>query len=72
MRHMEPKRAKCEFVCQFVCLFVCEFMVHRAACAAKKDRKANWYKTGNNEIEYKSILFVPVTKGSKQRSENSM
>jgi hypothetical protein len=35
----------------------------------KKDRKVNWYKTGNNDIEYKSILFVPVTKGSKLAKE---
>jgi hypothetical protein len=32
---------------------------------SKKDRKVNWYKTGNKDIEYKYILFVPVTKGSK-------
>ena len=31
----------------------------------KKERKVNWYKAGNKEIEYKSILFVPVTKGGK-------
>ena len=35
----------------------------------KKDKKANWYKTGSNGIEYKSILFVPVTKGGKLAKE---
>ena len=25
----------------------------------------NWYRTGNTEVEYKSILFIPVTKGAK-------
>jgi hypothetical protein len=29
----------------------------------KKERKVNWYKTG--EKKYKSILFAPVTKGGK-------
>ena len=33
----------------------------------KKDRKVNWYKTG--KIEYKSILFVPVTKGGQLAKE---
>ena len=30
---------------------------------SKNDRKINWYKTGGGKVEYKSILFVPVTKG---------
>ena len=32
---------------------------------SKKDKKVNWYNTGNQGIEYKSVLFVPVTKGGK-------
>ena len=38
----------------------------------KLDRKINWYKNpakGRNEIEYKSVLFVPVTKGGKLAKE---
>ena len=31
----------------------------------KNDKKLKWYKnTGMNENEYKSVLFVPITKGS--------
>ena len=29
----------------------------------KSNRNLNWYKSEKNEIEYKSVLFVPVTKG---------
>ena len=29
----------------------------------KSNRKLNWYNSEKNEIEYKSVLFVPVTKG---------
>ena len=29
----------------------------------KNDRKNNWYNTGSNEIEYQTVLMVPVTKG---------
>ena len=33
---------------------------------AKNNQKLNWYKgCGKNEIEYKTVLFVPVTKGGK-------
>ena len=35
----------------------------------KSSRKLNWYKTGTNDIEYKSVLFVPVTKGGKLAKE---
>jgi hypothetical protein len=35
----------------------------------KNMRKLNWYKSGPNDIEYKSILFVPVTKGGKLAKE---
>ena len=32
----------------------------------KKNKKLNWYNGGSkNEIEYKTVLFVPVTKGGK-------
>ena len=32
----------------------------------KKEQKVNWYKgCGKKEIEYKTVLFVPVTKGGK-------
>ena len=32
----------------------------------KKDKKINWYKDKNKtEVEYKTVLFVPVTKGGK-------
>ena len=31
----------------------------------KDNRKINWYKSEKSEIEYKSVLFVPVTKGGK-------
>ena len=31
----------------------------------KENRKTNWYKSEKNKIEYKSVLFVPVTKGGK-------
>ena len=32
----------------------------------KKDKKVNWYKGGSkNEIDYKTVLFVHVTKGGK-------
>ena len=31
-----------------------------------RDKKLNWYNgSGKNEIEYKTVLFVPVTKGGK-------
>ena len=37
---------------------------------AKKAQKVNWYKgCGKNEIEYKTVLFVPVTKGGKLMKE---
>ena len=35
----------------------------------KQEKKLNWYKIGGkynqkkNEIDYKTVLFVPVTKG---------
>ena len=32
----------------------------------KESKQINWYKnngTGSNSVEYKSVLFVPVTKG---------
>ena len=35
----------------------------------KMNRKVNWYKSGGNGIEYKSILFVPVTKGGTLAKE---
>ena len=35
----------------------------------KNNRKVNWYKTGNKEMEYKSVLFVPITKGGKLLKE---
>ena len=35
----------------------------------KSTRKLNWYKTGTNDIEYKTVLFVPVTKGGKLAKE---
>ena len=35
----------------------------------KNNRKLNWYKTGQKEIEYKSVLFVPITKGGKLLKE---
>ena len=32
----------------------------------KIDKRVNWYKnSGKNEIEYKTVLFVPVTRGGK-------
>ena len=31
----------------------------------KSERKFNWYNVGNKEIGYKSVLFVPITKGGK-------
>jgi hypothetical protein len=36
----------------------------------KMNRKVNWYKgSEKNETEYKSVLFVPVTKGGKLAKE---
>ena len=41
----------------------------------KQGRKLNWYKSGGNSengsklVEYKSVLFVPVTKGGKLAKE---
>ena len=42
----------------------------------KEDRKLNWYKNGVgkygtqlNKVEYKSVLFVPVTKLQKREEE---
>ena len=35
---------------------------------SKTNKKLNWYKTGK-EIEYKTVLFVPVTKGGKLAKE---
>ena len=35
----------------------------------KNNRKLNWYKIGQKEIEYKSVLFVPITKGGKLLKE---
>ena len=35
----------------------------------KQYRKLNWFKTGPKEIEYKSCLFVPITKGGKLLKE---
>ena len=35
----------------------------------KNTRKTNWYKTGDKELEYKSVLFVPITKGGKLLKE---
>ena len=35
----------------------------------KINRKVNWYKSGGNGIENKSILFVPVTKGGTLAKE---
>ena len=32
-------------------------------------KKLNWFKTGPKEIEYKSCLFVPITKGGKLLKE---
>ena len=28
----------------------------------KKEKKVNWYKNNATEVDYKSVLFVPVTK----------
>ena len=42
---------------------------------AKQDKKLNWYKKTGNQPEFKTVLFVPVTKGGtlakemKQREE---
>ena len=35
----------------------------------KMDRKINWYTSEKNEIKYKSVLFVPVTKGGTLAKE---
>ena len=35
----------------------------------KQSRKVNWYKGSEENIEYKSVLFVPVTKGGKLAKE---
>ena len=35
----------------------------------KMNRRLNWYKSEKNGIEYKSILFVPVTKGGTLAKE---
>ena len=35
----------------------------------KKYRKINWFNTGPKKIEYKSVLFVPITKGGKLLKE---
>ena len=40
----------------------------------KKDKQTNWYKNGGTEnnlggTKYKSVLFVPVTKGGKLAKE---
>ena len=36
----------------------------------KQEKKVNWYKkTGKNKIEYKTVLFVPVTKDGKLAKE---
>jgi hypothetical protein len=35
----------------------------------KMNRKVNWFKNGSNDIDYKSVLFVPVTKGGKLAKE---
>ena len=29
----------------------------------------NWYKSGQNEIEYTTVLFVPITKGGTLAKE---
>ena len=35
-----------------------------------RDKKLNWYNgSGKNEIEYKTVLFAPVTKGGKSIKE---
>ena len=31
----------------------------------KNEKKHNWFKTGPEDIEYKSVLVVPVTKGGR-------
>ena len=35
----------------------------------KKERRVNWYKSIPGNVEYKSVLFVPVTKGGKLAKE---
>ena len=35
----------------------------------KNNRKLNWYNSERNEIKYKSVLFVPVTKGGTLAKE---
>jgi hypothetical protein len=35
----------------------------------KQSRKVNWYKGSEENIEYKSVLFVPVTKGGMLAKE---
>ena len=35
----------------------------------KNNRKSNWFNTGLKEIEYKSVLFVPIRKGGKLLKE---
>ena len=35
----------------------------------KKERRVNWYKSVPNKVEYKSVLFVPVTRGGKLAKE---
>ena len=35
----------------------------------KNCKKLNWYISEKNEIEYKSVLFVPVTKGGTLAKE---
>ena len=35
----------------------------------KQSRKLNWYKGSDEKIEYKSVLFVPVTKGGRLAKE---
>ena len=35
----------------------------------KNSANVNWYKNGSSDIEYKSVLFVPVTRGGKLAKE---
>ena len=35
----------------------------------KNNQKINWYRIGQKEIEYKTVLFVPITKGGKLLKE---
>ena len=35
----------------------------------RKITELNWYRVGQQEIEYKTVLFVPITKGGKLLKE---